>query len=169
MPALRWVYWTRHSTWECGPEGSVQGRQQECRFGGCLEQGNRVPPGPPSLLPWVNLPMTEQAWSLLLGNQTSVWFSKAMIASRTLRDFNRPDSVRQVEAIQIRTYSIWFYKHVEVIQISTHNICFNEENQNTYHMNIFKYAPQKSSAYILLNCALIREKIYYTFSVIFKN
>ena len=52
------------------------------------------PPSQPfsvSLLPWVNLPMTEQAWSLLLGNQSSVCFSKEMIASLTLRDFRRPE------------------------------------------------------------------------------
>lgn len=29
-----------------------------------------------ALLPWLNLPMTEQAWSRLSANQTSVCFSK---------------------------------------------------------------------------------------------
>ena len=46
---------------------------------------------PSALLPWVNFPMTVQAWSLLSGNQTSVCFSKEMIAFLTLRDLSRPD------------------------------------------------------------------------------
>ena len=46
--------------------------------------------------------MTEQAWSLLSGNQTSVWFSK-MIASLTLRDLSRPDCQEGKELCRGRT------------------------------------------------------------------
>ena len=48
---------------------------------------------PSALLPWVNLPMTEQAWSLLSGNQTSV--SKMLLeGDDCLPDFERPQQAR---------------------------------------------------------------------------
>ena len=52
---------------------------------------------PSATLPWVNLPITEQASSLSLGNQTSVCLPKETIASLTLRDFSKPDSTRNAK------------------------------------------------------------------------
>ena len=49
---------------------------------------------PSATLPWVNLPITEQASSLASVNQTSVCLPKETIASLTLRVFSKPDSTR---------------------------------------------------------------------------
>ena len=53
---------------------------------------------PSATLPWVNLPITEQASSLSSGNQTSVCLPKETIASLTLRDFSKPDSTRNTKS-----------------------------------------------------------------------
>ena len=53
---------------------------------------------PSATLPWVNLPITEQASSLSSGNQTSVCLPKETIASLTLRDFSKPDSTRNAKS-----------------------------------------------------------------------
>ena len=53
---------------------------------------------PSATLPWVNLPITEQASSLPTGNQTSVCLSKETIASLTLRVFSKPDSSRNTKS-----------------------------------------------------------------------
>ena len=53
---------------------------------------------PSAKLPWVNLPITEQALSLPSGNQTSVCLPKKTIASLTLRVFSKPDSTRNTKS-----------------------------------------------------------------------
>ena len=53
---------------------------------------------PSATLPWVNLPVTEQALSLPSGNQTSVCLPKKTIASLTLRVFSKPDSTRNTKS-----------------------------------------------------------------------
>ena len=53
---------------------------------------------PSATLPWVNLPITEQASSLSSGNQTSVCLPKETIASLTLTDFSKPDSTRNAKS-----------------------------------------------------------------------
>ena len=66
------------------------------------------------------------------------------------------------------THKICFYKLVEVIQMSTHNICFYKENQNT--LASLNLPLRKSSAHILLKCALIGKIFYFIFfPVILKN
>ena len=53
---------------------------------------------PSATLPWVNLPITEQASSLPSGNQTSVCLPKETIASLSLRVFSKPDSTRNIKS-----------------------------------------------------------------------
>ena len=53
---------------------------------------------PSATLPWINLPITEQASSLLSGNQTSVCLPKETIASLILRDLSKPDSTRNAKS-----------------------------------------------------------------------
>ena len=53
---------------------------------------------PSATLPWVNLPIKEQASSLSSGNQTSVCLPKETIASLTLRDFSKSDSTRNAKS-----------------------------------------------------------------------
>ena len=57
-----------------------------------------VSPFPSATLPWVNLPITEQASSLPSGNQTSVGLPKETIVSLTLRVFSKPDATRNTKS-----------------------------------------------------------------------
>ena len=110
MLALKWVYWGLDPSKyvRICPRGHFWGVPTSaplCRVSWTMKSSSPwsmtsllVSLFPSATLPWVNLPITEQASSLPSGNQTSVWLPKETGASLTVRVFSKPDSTRKAKS-----------------------------------------------------------------------
>ena len=110
MLTLKWVYWGWGPSQylRICPRGHFWGAPTRVPLCRMLRIGKSSSPWsmtslivslfPSALLPWVNLPVTEQASSLQSGNQISVCLPKETIASLTLRVFSKPDSARNTKS-----------------------------------------------------------------------
>ena len=68
---------------------------------------------------------------------------------------------RHVEAIQMTTHNVCFYKLVEEFKWVPSIYAFYKENQNTYYIRVIKYALQEVLCSFHFKCALIIRKIFF--------